>query len=280
MARQHVLAACLLVATCAGPTKGQTQGEASLSGLGYSLVDLDLSDSAAPSILFSIPEGAPTGILYGYAEASVWMSGPQHWESDYLNAFDANRGTSRSASVSGLLGHARADGLPGPGTAALEQSLSASWGSRGSGNHGGASVVAAAETLPIYFTLAPRTRVTFSATLGVQGNIDPATIRFEHLDASAYLAVFNLYAPYSDSASTDAYLQIDTRPDSERFIDETQRLSLSWDNPGDQPAYGAARMSLWGSSYTSSLIPVPEPAPPAMLLAGVLLLLLRARPAR
>lgn len=275
MARRYGLAPGLLAAALAGPALGQTTGQASFSGLSYSLVDLDLSDSAAPSILFSVPGDTPTAYFYPFVEVSVGETGPQRWESERHTAFDDKPGSSHSASVIRPLGHVTASAERGAGDSPLGQTLSAAWGSSGSGEYGGANAGADVEGSPVYFTLAPRTRVTFTATHVVQGIIDPATTRREHLASSAYLGVFKLDEQYSDFVDTRNYLSIDTLPESALSIDETQVLSISWDNPGDQPAYAAARMSLWGSAYTNPLLPVPEPAPLAMLLGG--LLLLRAR---
>lgn len=275
MTRRSVLALGLLAAAVTGPALGQATGQASFSNLGYTLVDLDPSDSAAPSILFSIPENPPDLYFFPYAAATVRETGPQRWDSHEYTAFDDKPGTSHTASLIRPLGHATAASEPGAGNSPPGPTLSATWSSSGSGEYGGASASATVDGAPIYFTLAPRTRVTFTATHVFQGNIDPASTRQEDVASSAYLSVFTSDERYGDAVGTRNYLSIDTLPESALSIDETQILSVSWDNPGDQPAYLAARMNLWGYSYTNSVLAVPEPAPLAMLLGG--LLLLRAR---
>ena len=277
MAFRHRIAAGLLAAACALPPTawGQVSAGASLGGLSYSLFDLDLSDSQLPSLVLSVPDGVASSrplaaVRVFHAEYGerrylpVWRDGVAApgahytvYDSDYArsNASLTNRGGDGMGQTLARISRVWEAGD------ALAEAASTSWSD------------------PVRFTLAPGTRVTFTATLAAWTRVALDATHYGHAEVFGMLSVGNLLDPGQPIAADGRLFTAGSWPDATPSFDERALLSVSYDNPGDQPLYGYAGLHLEGRSFTLpfNVAAVPEPSSMAMLLAGSMLLPLAAR---
>lgn len=277
MALAHALAAGLLVLAGMGSALAQSSGEASLSGFGYTLIDLDPTDTAAPAIAFRLPEDGTlfeTGLGGVQITYTPYGPGPGREETVFGREQDLLR---RSVGIT----KEHAGGQVETGGTALRNappdlSIGMRWETRGSEGEGARLHLVGAHE-PAYFVLAPRTRVTFSTLLTVQAIAGTGSSHDEDLRLAVYLAVFNLRDPAGDQATGWLDLYAGNGAGEHAVLDAARTVQVSFDNRSDAPVEARASMHLIGTAHTIPVSAVPEPAPLAMLLAGGLLGLLRTR---
>ncbi|MGJ7915681.1 hypothetical protein ACI48D_09430 [Massilia sp. LXY-6] len=231
------LAATLALALVLGaaPARAGTarHGTASIGNIGYRLIDLTPNDGIAPSIEFSSITGSRYTLVNLYP-APAYQSAP-----DYRMNFGEQATT-----------------LEGPG------------GSAGGSVQGGIfsatidiganSADATSSDSGIFFSLSPHTTVIFSA------------------DTSGELA----FDPGQADMTANARLRVEIYPDDGTVLTYTSGVHIELPGRETLPAslsFSAGDSELSGrldhTAYVlATVAPVPEPAPAAMLLAGLALL--------
>jgi hypothetical protein len=266
--KQSILAA--LLAACALPGLAQVRSGASLGNLGYTLYDLDLSDTNTPSLVFSVPDGVIPSYLHG------GYTGISYMHRVYANTVllqygsDSSDATSQSSTW---------DRWAGTGTVTL--------GGRGGTGMGQQQQVALeAREWPgvqaqiganswsdgVYFTLAPGTGVTFTATLAAWAEITLDEDYYGMAQVLGALRVRNLQDLNNGGVSDGHLYFAGTEPGKPPPFDQTTLLTVSFENRSANPLYAYAEMDLSGMAYTIPVSMVPEPGRLSMLLAGALIL--------
>lgn len=266
--KQSILAA--LLAACALPALAQVTSGATLGNLGYTLYDLDLSDTNTPSLVLSVPDGVIppylgggyTGI--GYAH-SVYNNTVliQHGS----NSADA---TSRTSTFDGWAGTGTVSQSGRGGTGMGQQLQHAIEAREWSGVQ--AQINSDSWSDGVYFTLAPGTGVTFTATLAAWAEIALDEDYYGMASVLGSLRVRNLQDPNNGGASDGRLYVAGTEPGKPPPFDQTTLLSVSYENRSANPIYAYAEMDLSGMAYTIPVSMVPEPGQLSMLLAGALVL--------
>jgi hypothetical protein len=271
--KQSILAP--LLAACAAPVLAQVTSGASLGNLGYTLYDLDLSDTNTPSLVFSVPDGVIPSYLHGGYTGISYMHRVYADTVLLQHGSDSSDATSQSSTW---------DRWAGTGTVTL--------GGRGGAGMGQQQQVAVeAREWPgvqaqisanswsdgVYFTLAPGTGVTFTATLSAWAEIALGEEYYGMAEVLGALRVRNLQDLNNGGASDGRLYFAGNEPGKPPPFDQSALLAVSCENRGANPMYAYAEMDLRGMAYTIPVSMVPEPGQLSMLLAGALLLPLARR---
>ncbi|MEW6761683.1 MAG: hypothetical protein AB1437_12725 [Pseudomonadota bacterium] len=274
--KQSILAA--LLAACALPGLAQVTSGASLGNLAYTLYDLDLSDANMPSLAFSVPDGAIPSYLGGGYTGISYAHRVYYNPVLLLHGSDSSDATSRTSTWDDRAATGTVT-LGGRGGTGMGQQLQLAVEAREwSGVQ--AQINADSWSDGVYFTLAPGTGVTFTASLSSWSGISLDEEYYGMAQVLGSLTVRDLAdLNNSDVSDSRAYFA-GTEPGKPPPFDRTTLLSVSFENRGANPMYAYAEMDLDGMAYTIPVSMVPEPGQLSMLLAGVLLLPLVRRRVR
>ena len=236
--------------------------EATLQNVRIELIDLDLQDGIAPSIVFDQES------VRVYAEAHDYVS-----PSDSRLAFTTfDAGLSLSVSAQALA----ATSTVYPGDIHASQSTAgASAASMAFGAAGG--VTEARVQFDSYFLLSPATSMVVSAAGSVSGQIDAQDRRF--LESSAYLS---LLVPTQGDLSNISSLRrycfegsCNFRGDEFAQVDVPFEVGLS--NSSDTSLTGRLSVGVYTRLFHDPVTSVPEPSSYALLTAGLVCLVFRQR---
>lgn len=272
MALRYSIAASLFAACCAAPAFAQIGVEASLDQLGYTVSDLDPADGIAPALTLGAPAYTPgpgdtaNGLLYYWTRvppgSATIQTGHAHGGNTLWGAHSYEHGS----------GWVRITGRENWTSQALSMGVEIE-------SVPGREMTSSTDTWSdtLVFTLAPRTRATFTATLSAraQASADPDFHDFAQVFGAVRL--MNILDPNNLQFGDAAILWDRTDDGAAIDIDSSELLTVSYDNLTDAPAYVRAQVELDVMARTIAVSAVPEPAPFAMLLAGGLLLGLRRR---
>jgi hypothetical protein len=275
MALRHALVVGLLAAGVATPALAQIRATASIVDLGYTVSDLDPDDGIAPTLTVGVPD-AHMGRV---DQAHVWL--------DYTLDAPGGRINDRTTALAlpgspVLASYAKAHGSA-EGHVTGRQTWTSQAVSVGAtvGNLGNYEVTVDAEAIgdSLAFTLAPRTRVSFTATINGWADGVGADPEFYGLaQILGGLRVMSLTNPNSLQFTDGELFWDNTLNPAPLAFEYSLPLSVSFDNLSDAPAYVETQIELDMLLRTMPISAIPEPAPFAMLLAGGLLLGLRRRP--
>lgn len=271
MALRYAIAV-LCASCCAVPALAQISVEASLDQLGYTVSDLDPADGIAPALTLGAPVYTPRpgDTARGWLDYSTRVP-PAATTTRSGYVYQSAGGLSGSHSYEYGSGWARMTGRDNWTTQALSM---------------GVEIEPVEDTVmtsraeiwsdTLVFTLAPRTRATFTATVSgwAEASPDPDFIGMAQIFGAVRL--MNILNPNNLQFGDAAILSGGTE-DGAIDIDGSELLTVSYDNLTDEPAYVRAQVELDVLARVSAVSAVPEPAPVAMLLAGGLLLRLRSR---
>ena len=274
--RQSIFAA--LLAVCAAPGFAQVTSGATLGNLNYTLYDLDLSDANTPSLVFSVPDGVIPSYLGGGYTWVDYSHSVYHHPVLVQDGSSTSDATSRTSTWDRWAGTGTTS-VSGRGGTGMGQQLQYAIEAREwSGVQ--AQIGTDSESDGVYFTLAPGTGVTFTATLTAWSETALGEDYYGMAQMLASLTVRNLENHNNDYVSDGRAYFAGTEPGKPPPFDQSTLLTVSYENRGADPLYAFARMELDGTAYTIPVSMVPEPGQLSMLLAGVLLLPLVRRRAR
>jgi hypothetical protein len=179
MALRHTIAATLFASCCAAPALAQVKIEATLDQLGYTVSDLDPEDGIAPTLTLGAPVYTPRPGDPATGWLDYWTRVPPASatiQDGYV--YQSAGGLSGSHSYEHGSGWVRMTGRDSWTTQALSMGVEIE-------PVNDAEMTSRAEIWSdtLVFTLAPRTRATFSATLSAwaQGSYDPDFIGMAHI---------------------------------------------------------------------------------------------------
>jgi hypothetical protein len=246
--------AALAAVLAAAPAWADQAASVSLTGLTYTLYDLNPSDGIAPALTFASPSVYP----WDSVETYTWGSG------------DADRTASGSTVLAPL---AAQIAVPGVATAAASVSgtlegggvtLQASATSAAPPSYTVATVSVFGDDSHRNFTLTPSTMVVFNAAAALSATSNDQ-YPYAHALASLELLGGGSHQSWSGYASAGQSLQ--------------ESFGLSLVNPSSLDMTGYLKGSLYASTIAMTS-PVPEPGPAGLLPAGLALLGAAGRRAR
>lgn len=268
MRMRHGLGALALAcAAWGGPALADSQGRATMGGLGFTLFDLDLTDSVTPSLTWSIPD-APSGLMSPGSVTVAYSVTDEQVSDSYLDHRQALPGMPARLSFSPGPQASVDSALAHPGTLAQVLSVSAQIASGGQRD---AFTTGEVFSDRYGFTLSPNTRVAFTVDLAFTASTQQIADYGGLIEAYGAIYV-NAHAPLGGGDSDATLMHTGTLEGSPLELDQTVGLSVDFSNATPEAAYGDVYFLLLSQARSWPVSPVPEPASWVMLSFGAILL--------
>lgn len=266
---KHILLSAFAVSSAVAAlpaAHAESQGQASLGTLTFTLIDLDPNDGIAPSLVW---DSSPMSPAYGntslqYSTLDVNDTGTSTGSDDFAM---------QAAPVAGLSVSGSVTGRSSPGT----QQISTDVRAASDAYYSGALTLSTGQ---IGFTLSANTAVSFSTEYQIAGGVTGDGSRDEYFWSRA-----EMFSDLDSNAALGSYGGRDhsaaTLGDFPRSLDITGSITVSETNTTLLPQHGLVMLTLNSRAFSDNvLVPIPEPESLPMFAVGMLVLGAWARRAR